>query len=241
MTMLGHHLESSLPVGPFRSNGLQDPGAWPASWTRLELKLTPSLDMIALPRPDMSGDLANLLRTRSSRRNGGRRRWDLDQIGALLGHAVAPRQDEDGVVGGRRAYPSAGARFPIEIYVAADGLSDRANVFHYRLTDHTLHGVRRMTDPRRSMQATFGVDWAASAYGAIFLTAVLERSARKYRERAYRYAFLESGHLAQNLLLVAEALGTGATPVGGFSDRMVGALVGANGEQEVVTYAIVLT
>lgn len=241
MNLLDFNLTSALPAAPFREEGLQDPRTWPASWSQIETKLTNCLDSVTLPRHDVAGVLSGCLAGRASRRDGGEQSWDVDRLGALLSNAVGVRTDRPDRLGDRRAYPSAGGRFPVEIYLAADGLSDLANVFHYSVLDHELHGVRRFDDLPALLKAAFGTEWVAASYGVVVLTAVIERSARKYGDRAYRYGLLESGHLAQNLLLTAEAMGTGTTPVGGFADRVVTAMVGADGQQEVVTYAVVLT
>jgi SagB-type dehydrogenase family enzyme len=241
MNMLDYHRISTLPVQPFRANDIQDPATWPDSWSTTETKLTARLDTIALRTAELSGDLSTCLATRASQRGGGDRRWDVSALGTLLGHAVGPRDKSHVDSPERRAYPSAGARFPVELYVVVDGLSSAANVFHYAAREHELHGVTRLRDVRTSVNAAFGPGWVAEAFGVVVLTAVLGRSARKYEERAYRYVLLESGHLAQNLLLTAEALGVGITPVGGFADRVVTAMIRADGRQEVVTYAVALT
>jgi SagB-type dehydrogenase family enzyme len=242
MESSNYHVVSSLPADPFRNDGLRDPATWPSSWTRLEVKYTAALEKIPLSRLPISGDLSAILAGRKSRRAGGQNPWTVEQVGTLLGHSVGPRQDENTeTFGDRRAYPSAGARFPVEIYLVSDHLTPRANVFHYSVLDHRLDGVRKLEDLKASVRGTFGTDWTASAFGILFLSAVLERSSRKYDERAYRYSLLESGHLAQNLCVVAEAMGSGIAPVGGFADRMANAIVGADGEQEIVTYAIALT
>ena len=72
----------------------------------------------------------------------------------------------------------------------------------------------------------------------IVLTALFWRSRFKYGQRAYRFTLLEAGHAAQNLLLTAAALGLRAQPVGGFYDRRVDELVGADGLHEASLYLL---
>jgi SagB-type dehydrogenase family enzyme len=68
----------------------------------------------------------------------------------------------------------------------------------------------------------------------------LARLESKYGERSYRFALLEAGHIAQNLLLAATAEGVAALPVGGFVEDKLNALLGLNGRDEFAVYLILL-
>jgi SagB-type dehydrogenase family enzyme len=72
------------------------------------------------------------------------------------------------------------------------------------------------------------------------LTAMFWRTRFKYGVRGYRFALLEAGHVGQNVTLAAAALRVAALPVGGFFDRRLDELVGADGLDEASVYAIVL-
>jgi SagB-type dehydrogenase family enzyme len=67
-------------------------------------------------------------------------------------------------------------------------------------------------------------------------TAVILRSMAKYRDRAIRYIFLDAGHICQNLLLAATALGLGACPIGAFFDEEIDKIIGVNGDEEMTIY-----
>ena len=71
---------------------------------------------------------------------------------------------------------------------------------------------------------------------AFIWTAVIERSKWKYRERAYRYIYMDAGHIGQNAYLAAEALGLGCCAVGAFFDDEVNAVIGVDGENETAVY-----
>ena len=117
---------------------------------------------------------------------------------------------------GFRASPSAGALYPIELYVVT-----AAGVDHYRPRDHRLE--RHLTgDLRRALQAA-ALDQQAvgEAAACLVVTAVVERTARKYGKRAERYCFIEAGHVAQNIFLQATALHLAGVPVGAFEDNEV--------------------
>lgn len=117
---------------------------------------------------------------------------------------------------GARTAPSAGALFPLEIYVVM-----KEGVFHYWPKDHNL--VRKKEQDIRNplSKAASGQDCIRKAPAVFVIAAVYERTARKYGNRAERYVKMEAGHAAQNLLLQAVSLGLGAVPVGAFQDEQV--------------------
>jgi SagB-type dehydrogenase family enzyme len=118
---------------------------------------------------------------------------------------------------GYRTAPSAGALYPLEVYVAtADGL------FHYEVDSHGLT-VAGGTDLRPALyEAALHQEPVRQAAAVFVIAAVYERTAVKYgAERSPRYVHLEAGHAAQNLLLQAVALGLGAVPIGAFDDSGV--------------------
>ena len=128
-----------------------------------------------------------------------------------------------GVTGadGDRAAPSAGATFPLEIYVAT-----AEAVFRYRSQGHLL-ATHRAGDRRRAIyDAAVEQEFLLQAPATFVFTGVFGRSSRRYGpEDAPRYVHLETGHAAQNLLLQAVALGLGAVAVGAFyEDELLRAL-----------------
>jgi SagB-type dehydrogenase family enzyme len=118
---------------------------------------------------------------------------------------------------GYRTAPSAGALYPLEIYVATE-----AGFFHYEPPQHQMS--RRSHDDLRPAvhQAALAQDAILGAPAVFLITAVYERTAQKYGEaRSSRYVHLEAGHAAQNLLLQAVALDLGAVPIGAFQDSQL--------------------
>jgi len=120
-----------------------------------------------------------------------------------------------------RAAPSAGALFPLEIYlVTAEGVS------HYLPAEHKVEVVSER-DLRRSLaRAALDQEFVAEAPLNIVITAVYERVTRKYGQRGVMYTHIEVGHAAQNVLLQAVGLGLGAVPVGAFDERAVSQILG---------------
>lgn len=118
---------------------------------------------------------------------------------------------------GYRAAPSAGALYPLEVYLAT-----HAGLFRYEPGPHALEAISSR-DPRGMLwEAALGQEMVRDAPSVFVLVGVQARTARKYGEaRAERYVQLEAGHAAQNLLLQAVALGLSAVPVGAFDDDEV--------------------
>ncbi|HEY5951117.1 MAG TPA: SagB/ThcOx family dehydrogenase [Kofleriaceae bacterium] len=168
----------------------------------------PASDQKALPAPRREGgpSLASVLATRRSTRSFAGRDLDDAELGQLLWAG-------QGVTDGHRSAPSAGALYPITLRVA-----DRTGIWRYVPADHAL--VRESAADRRSAIATssFSQETVRAAPAILIVTADVTITARKYGGRAERYATLEAGHVAQNVLLEATALGLGAVPVGAFED-----------------------
>lgn len=135
--------------------------------------------------------------------------------------------------GGLRTAPSAGAQYPIETYVVAsrvDGIEP--GLYHYAPADHVLERVRSGTFGGDLVAAALGQEFLGQAPVVLVLAATFQRLRWRYRERAYRYALLEAGHIGQNVYLAAEAAGLGACAVGAFFDDAVNGLLEVDGVGE---------
>lgn len=123
---------------------------------------------------------------------------------------------------GFRTAPSAGALYPLEVFVVAgrvDGLA--SGVYRYKPAGHEL--LRVFEGDRRGDLASSALNqsWVKDAPACIVIAAVFDRTTGKYRERGVRYVHMEAGHAAQNVCLQAVALGLGTVVVGAFQDREV--------------------
>jgi SagB-type dehydrogenase family enzyme len=127
---------------------------------------------------------------------------------------------------GLRTAPSAGARYPLELYVVLP-----SGVFHYEPRGHRLKRIDGADARAALARAGHGADPVRLAAADIVITAVVSRTRAKYGDRAERYAHLEAGHAAQNVLLEATALGLAAVPVGAFEDDAVRRVIGASGDE----------
>jgi SagB-type dehydrogenase family enzyme len=124
--------------------------------------------------------------------------------------------------GGRRTAPSAGALYPLELFVVAGNVQQlAAGVYRYEPARHRLVLVAA-GDRRRSLAGpAWAQTWIADAPAIVLVAGIERRTTGKYGSRGVRYVHMEAGHAAQNVLLQAVALDLGATVVGAFSDAAV--------------------
>jgi SagB-type dehydrogenase family enzyme len=134
-----------------------------------------------------------------------------------------------------RAYPSSGALYAVEIYpivFRVEGLEPA--VFHYRPVDNVLEVVRPAIDPGLVVGAALPVEREMVAGAAVLfcLAGRFPRHERKYGEGGYRMLVAEAGHISQNLVLAATALGLSARPFGGVFDDLLNHDLGLRGAEE---------
>jgi SagB-type dehydrogenase family enzyme len=141
----------------------------------------------------------------------------MDQISKLLWAAQGITNNE-----GRRTAPSAGATFPLELYlVTSEGL------FQYVPSDHSLVQLGQQDLREELCAASLDQEFIQEAPATIVFTAVFARTEQRYgRTRTPRYVHLEVGHAAQNVLLQATALDLGAVPIGAYEDDRVHRVLG---------------
>lgn len=190
---------------------------------------------IKLPaaRLDSSISIEKVLSTRRSIREFTNQPLELSQVSQLAWAA-------QGVTGpdAHRTAPSAGGLYALELYVIAGNVNGLpTGVYKYHLLTHEV--VSSLTaDIRRELsQAALDQSAIAQAAAIFALSAVYERISSKYGERGMRYAHMEAGHAAQNLLLQAVALDLGAVLVGAFNDAKVKRML-ALSKQETPLYLI---
>jgi SagB-type dehydrogenase family enzyme len=163
----------------------------------------------------------------------------LPALATLLraGYGVTGTLEAEGEVQPLRAAPSGGALYPLELSAIArrvDGLEP--GLYHFDPLDDVLEVAAR--GHQAAAEATPFAEATETAAAVIVISAVFWRSRFKYGLRGYRFVLLEAGHVAQNILLAATALGLGAVPLGGFYDRRVDELIDVDGVDESSLYLI---
>ena len=136
--------------------------------------------------------------------------------------------------------PSAGARHPIETYAIVNNVEGiERGIYHYSVRDHALELLKAGDFRERCITLTAGHSWTRNASALFIMTAVVARTAWKYRvPRVYRAFLLDAGHLSQSFLLVATALGLGAFCIGILRDNLIEKELNLDGISETVLFAV---
>ncbi|MFB6194070.1 MAG: SagB/ThcOx family dehydrogenase [Halobaculum sp.] len=213
---------------------------------------------VELPDPDRPTEsLAATLTGRRSRRSFDPRPVSLDTLSTVLAYGCGTTDrstvyetqvpeptapDREAVRAERRSYPSPGGLYPTEPYVFLNRPPEgvERGCYHYDATDHSLRAVATDDPPATErLWNEGGVDYSDAAVWT-FLVGAFQRVKAKYGPRGHQLALQESGHFAQNLLLMATATGLAAVPSAGFLADGVDEMVGADGVDRGVVYTVVL-
>jgi SagB-type dehydrogenase family enzyme len=184
-------------------------------------------DVSPLPKPKVDGNvsLEEAIAGRRSVREFLEEPLTVADISQLCwaGQGITHRQHEF------RASPSAGALYPIELYLVRPEGVDRYVPRGHALTRHAEGDLRARLQAAALDQSPVG-----QAPCCVVIAAVPARTARKYGPRAERYCLLEAGHVAQNILLQATALRLGGVPIGAFEDKRVSKLLKLSDDYRVL-------
>ncbi|QSZ68349.1 SagB/ThcOx family dehydrogenase [Methanofollis aquaemaris] len=180
------------------------------------------------PRKDGGRSIEEVLAARRSVREYADGLLTLQELSQLLWAAQGVTDDPTGF----RTAPSAGALYPLEVYVAAGEVADLpAGVYRYLPAEHRLDRVAE-GDRRRDLSgAALNQSAVGDAAAVIAIAGVYERTTGKYGERGIRYVHMEAGHAAQNIYLQAASLGLGTVSIGAFHDDDVGRVLGMNEDE----------
>jgi SagB-type dehydrogenase family enzyme len=167
-----------------------------------------------LPQPQLKGkiSLEQAIYQRRSKRNFSVEELTLEQISQLLWSA----QGITGEHGRFRTVPSAGAIYPIQIY-----LLNKNGLFRYLSKGHKLSQITTDCLCQKLAKAALEQNAIAQAPVTIVITALYENINLRYGSRAKRYTDIEVGHVAQNIHLQSVALGLASVPIGAFDDLAV--------------------
>jgi SagB-type dehydrogenase family enzyme len=181
-------------------------------------------NVINLPKPRQDGktSVESALRHRRTVREFRNTSLTLADLSQLLWAAQGITSPD-----GRRTAPSAGALYPLEVFVVAGSVEGLpAGVYRYQPREHGL--VRMAEGDRRARLTSAGLEQPSlkEAPATIVIAGVYERTAKKYKERAERYVHIEAGHASQNVQLQAVSLELGSVIVGAFDDDQVKLLLG---------------
>jgi SagB-type dehydrogenase family enzyme len=225
LALLGCDKEERTPV----------PSAMPAATqaTPTQEVSTPVVQEVprtAMTAPRLKGEvsLEEAISRRRSRREFKSFPLTLEQVSQILWAAQGITDP-----GGLRAAPSAGALYPLDLYLAVGGEGVEglvAGVHHYDPQAHTLERILEGDVREALARAAVEQMFIAQAPVALVITGEYERTSWKYGDRATRYVHMEAGHAAQNVYLQAEALGVGTVTAGAFQDEELSRTLGLPAE-----------
>lgn len=174
---------------------------------------------INLPSPSYKGmDLEQTLKNRRSIRNYKDKPLTKKELSQLLWAAQGVTDQQRGF----RTAPSAGALYPLEIYIDAKKVEGfPAGVYKYKPENHQLILKNKQSQRDKIYQAALRQNQVKQAPVLLIITGVYQRVTKKYGKRGVRYTHLEAGHVAQNIYLQATSLGLGTVSVGAFEDNRI--------------------
>ncbi len=206
-------------------------------------KAYPNAPMVLLPpipldaRLDQGLTTARTIVTRRSTRAYLGTPMSLDELSRLLFLT-------NGVTAGlhgnaRRAAPSSGALYPIEVYPVVHRVEGvEPGVYHYAYREHALEQVRAGDFRAHVVEQGIAQEFLGECGVVLFLTNILQRMRPKYQDRSYRYGLLEAGHMGENAYLAATSMGLGACGIGAFMDDAINDLLGVDGVEEAAVYMV---
>jgi SagB-type dehydrogenase family enzyme len=203
-------------------------------------KIYPDAEKVALPQPvgsDMTLD--KIIKKRKSMRRFSSEPLSPEHLSYLLWSSTGIQRIENDYE--FRTVPSAGALYPIETYVMPNNVSDiQKGIYHYSIRDNFLETIKLGDFATKMAEAALGQVMVRDAQAVFIWTAVLERSKWKYKQRAYRYFYLDCGHIGQNLALAAVSLGLGSCQIGALFDEEVNSLIDIDEKTETAIYMSVV-
>jgi len=179
------------------------------------------------------------IQNRRSIRDFSEKPLSKEQLSYLLWASTGIQRKERGFE--YRTAPSAGALYPIETYIVinnVDGIEQ--GVYHYNIEHHLLEEIKKGDYRTAITKAALDQPMCYHAAAVIIWTAIFNRSKCKYGQRAYRYIYLDAGHIAANLALSATSINLGTCQIAALYDNDVNKIINIDGKDESTIYLSVV-
>ena len=199
-------------------------------WEIFVMALFAENKIIRLPTPNFSGSVSveKAIAERRSIRQFTDDPLSLEIVSQMM-WAAQGITDGDG----KRTAPSAGATYPLEIYLVANRVEGlKSGIYHYLVDSHELEAIIIQDLGKPLREAARGQNMVEKAAFNIVIAADYQRTTARYGERGERYVHIEVGHAAENLFLQSEELGLGTVVVGAFDDDEVARLLQLQADTE---------
>ncbi|MFA7319793.1 MAG: SagB family peptide dehydrogenase [Parcubacteria group bacterium] len=221
-----------------------DPQYWPEEWKEIQHKSYPRFPRMELSENFLDlGSLEKSLENRHSQREFDRlKKISFEELSTILHYSAGinpeNKQKEEAVC---RFYPSGGARYPLEIYLAIQRVERMIpGIYHFNVKDNALETLTLEPEYMEDILEGLFQSWSKQAAVIIFTTAVWDRTFIKYKDRGYRIILLEAGHLNHNFALTASALGIGCCNSLGFHNQRINEVLDIENANEDSVYMTLL-
>jgi len=181
---------------------------------------------IKLPKPKEKGltSIEETLNKRRSVRDYKKGPLSLEQVSQLLWAASGKNLY-------RRTAPSAGATYPLEIYLVVGEVEElEPGLYQYSYSRHSLERIREQDIRKKLCRSALDQSMIEEAPIDIIIAADYDRTTGHYGQRGIRYVHMEVGHVGQNISLQANALSLGTVMIGAFEDNQVKEVLGIKEE-----------
>ncbi len=216
----------------------------PKSWIKVYFKSYPRLSQIKLKNiSNNKNKLFSIIQKRKSARNFQKTKLLTKTISKILYFSCGIKNINKKNIDlnkSTRMFPSAGARYPIEIYIAMFCPKEiPKGIYHYNVKKNDLELLLEGNFSSNFKKIT-GQKWVENSSMILIINAVFPRTIIKYKERGWRYILFEAGHIAQNICLISESLKLKSCAIGGFLDEKISKLLDINSKSELPLYLIAI-
>jgi SagB-type dehydrogenase family enzyme len=235
--------DKKIKVSP--TSNISNKGEWPESWKRIYFK-----QYIRFPKIKLDKDIVwnknkeLLIKSIFERKSYNIHKDKLHSISKedlsniFLSCAIS-KNYKDIKYDSRRTYPSAGARYPLELYILIQKSdSIKHGLYHYNVKLHALEYMWKMN--KKDIHKIFKQDFSTKCSGIIIITSVINRSTIKYGERGYTFSYIEAGHIGQNIALLSESIGLKCRPFGIFDNKRLTEFLDINTKEEIIIYTLAI-
>jgi SagB-type dehydrogenase family enzyme len=211
-------------------------------------KLYPGYRQIKLPRKFVSSKkiIEEIMQKRRTVRKFNGQCIDINELAKILyySYGISSKVSvpkSKGIIQYLRVTPSAGALYPLEIYVNILSCKNlKPGLYHYNVLHHSLEQLKLGNFKQYLTNSCMIDHMLERANLLVFIAGIFKRTTFKYHERGYRFVLMESGHVAQNLSLICEAMGLGSVLIGGFKDDELNNFLNIDGVNEAVLYPVII-
>jgi len=214
----------------------------PDQWKEVSFKTYPRAETIKLVESlPLSTSLETVLTKRQTTRSfDSGSKITFAELSTIIFKAAGIGRGQEDTRYSKRFYPSAGGRYPLEIYVNAERVEGLPKgVYHYNVENNSLErlfGDNLSADFKKNI----GYEWSKGSSAMLLITSVWERTLSKYQNFGYKLICTEAGHLSQNIQLVAQALNLDYASIAGLNEKEMEACLSLDSNIESALYVSII-